>query len=225
MKNAKLKNSYIRLNQKNRLYGLTLPLIGLTGGIASGKSSVSDILRQLGMGVICADQLIKAIYELPQTHAWLRENVSTTIIEANNLINFKKLRELFFGDMKLQNKLENFLYPQLENVFLHQLEMIISDSNVNKNFIFYDVPLLFEKKMEGFFDLNILTYASPSTQIQRLIARDKIDEKLAQEILSKQLPIETKRKSANFIIENDHEKDKMPELVNSLLQNILDFNL
>lgn len=193
---------------KNRLYNCPFPLIGLTGGIATGKSTAADYLRSQGHCVICADTLIKEIYQQPESLNFISTHFPTAI--NNYVIDFKKLRSLAFADKTLLEKLENFLYPSLEKQFnLHLPEQA--------DFIFYDVPLLFEKKMQDKFDHVCLIYCSREKQKQRLKKRDQLNDLTLDQILAQQWDIEDKRRLADTVIDNSTSLEDLKRSLDQLL--------
>lgn len=197
----KLKNEFITLNKSDRLYGLELPLIGLTGSIATGKSSVTRYLKnKYQLEIIDADQLVKEIYKLPKTI----ELISTLAPDSIELgtINFKTLRKFFFKDDKIKTQIENFIYSKMPEFFLEKL------ANQKQSFVVYDVPLLYEKKLQSKVDVSILVYTSPEIQLNRLKKRDNITEAEIEKILQNQIPIDEKRKLTKFIINNDQDIDQ-----------------
>ena len=191
----KLKSDYITLNQSSRLYNVEVPIIGLTGGIATGKSTVSNFLKEKGLALICADHLVKEVYKQEQTIKYISKEYPSAI--KDNEINFKVLRELFFSDKEIQKNIENFIYQKLPQEFLKQVKAFN-----NHDFIIYDVPLLFEKELHHKVDTSIVVYASQELQVKRLISRDHITEELALEIISKQIPIDQKKRMSDFVIDN-----------------------
>jgi dephospho-CoA kinase len=213
----KLKSNYIKLFTENRLYNTSLPIIALTGGIATGKSTVAKILHELGVPVIDADRLIKLIYKDHKTIKFINK-VCPKAIDENDIIDFKMLREEFFKTEDLKVKIENFLYERLPIEFEKELKKL----NFNKyEFLVYDIPLLFEKKLQSKFDLNILAYCSPEIQIQRLMKRDSIKKALAQNILSQQIDIETKKSLSDLIIPNNGTKEELLENTSKLLKSLI----
>ena len=198
MEKLKLNSANIRLNSETRLYELDIPIIGLTGGIATGKSTVSNILNDLGASIIDADRLIKYIYNQQDTLGFIKLNSPNSIIK--DKINFKVLREEFFSNPYLKLKIETFLYNKLPSAFKYHVDQL-----EEPNFIIYDVPLLFEKKLEQLLDSTILVYAPRETQLERLIKRDKCSNEVAGKILDSQDPIESKRDKARFIIDNSKD--------------------
>jgi dephospho-CoA kinase len=191
----KLKNNWITKTISNRLYELPVPVIGLTGGIATGKSTVAQYFREEGIPVIDADQLVKDIYKKKESMEFLLKSFPDAVHE--NVINFKKLREIAFRNADNQKKLETFIYAQLPDVFKKTYE-----EQPPHEFIVYDVPLLFEKHLNDKVDLSICVYADRKTQLERLIKRDLINSELAENILSKQMDIEEKKKNADIVIQN-----------------------
>lgn len=217
MNNLKLKNKFIKLSALNRLHGINIPIIGLTGGIATGKSTASKLLKNLGLFVVDADLLVKEIYQKEKTIDFIF-NLCPEVFEQEGVrkINFQKLREVFFNapnSKGVQQQIEAFIYPQMKEVFLSKL-------NSNPSFIIYDVPLLFEKKLDALVDLKILIYASSEIQIERLMLRDKISKELARSILEQQWPIEKKRNLSDFVIENTNSYSKLEKDLNQLLEKI-----
>ena len=205
-----LKNEFITLKIEQRLYQCPVPIIGLTGGIATGKSFFANYLSQRGLPVISADDLIKNIYDWPETKDWLLKN--------NLPSKGTKLREMVFNDPDLKIKLENYLYPQLPKSFLYFFSRL-----KNPKVIIYDVPLLFEKKMELLFDQVVLVYASKTEQIKRLMQRDHISNDLALKMLQSQIPIEEKKLKTKWVIDNDdilNSKDQFDQFFDLIFTGI-----
>lgn len=188
-----LKNEYIRLKSEQRLHQCNVPIVALTGGIATGKSTASEYLKKKNFNVICADQLIKRIYQQDETIDFIKRQFPNSF--TNGEINFKQLRKEAFSDEKNRTMLETFLYQKLPHEFL-------SSINDRDQVVVYDVPLLYEKNLAPRVDYSLLIYAPQNVQIDRLIKRDRIDEALANEILSQQLSIEDKKSRADYVIEN-----------------------
>jgi dephospho-CoA kinase len=210
----KLKAKFDKLNKNNRLYNIDCPIIGLTGGIASGKSTVANFMRQDGLCVIDADSLIKEIYQKDETIKFI-SSLNPEFIQLNQ-INFQKLRKSFFNDQELKKKIEYFLYQKLPQAFLAHVPM-------EAQVVIYDVPLLFEKHLDKLIDISVVVYAPRETQLKRLVIRDKIDKKLASSILDQQMSIEDKRLSADFVIDNTQNQDYLLKQYQELKEKIFDF--
>ena len=209
----KLKEKYIQHTKDSRISGLSSPVIGLTGGIATGKSTVSDYLKAQGHPVICADQMVKRLYGKEETINFIQKEFPGVCGPQG--IDFKKLREVFFHDSKAQSLIEGFLYPRLALEVKTEFKSLGSPS-----YIFYDVPLLFEKNMASGVDLRLLVYAPYEIQLKRLLERDKISAELAQEILAKQWPIDQKLKLSDFVIKNEGAREELPTEIEKILKEI-----
>ncbi|WP_419168859.1 dephospho-CoA kinase [Halobacteriovorax sp.] len=192
----KLKKKYISLKKDKRLYEMPCPIVGLTGGIATGKSTVSKILKEKNFPIIDADALVKEVYKSKESIEHLKKYYSQVINEEDE-INFKLLREYFFQDIQIQNDIESLIYRQLPEIFLNAYKDLGSPK-----VIIYDVPLLFEKNLAPFIDFKVVVYCPRAKQVERLMARDGIEKDLACKILSKQINIEEKAKLADYVINN-----------------------
>lgn len=213
----KLKPNYITLGPKNRLYNCEIPIIGLTGGIATGKSTASELLRKNSLEIIDADKLVKDIYQEPQTVQFISEIDQKCV--NRNAIDFKMLRELFFSNQAVREQIEQFIYNKLPQFFEKESQIIIK--NKKANFIIYDVPLLFEKGLEKLIDFNLLVYSPVEIQIKRLLTRDKITKELALSIISNQLPIDQKKQLSSYLIENTSTKEHLDLEIQRLMKLIL----
>ncbi|MCK5884630.1 MAG: dephospho-CoA kinase [Bacteriovoracaceae bacterium] len=181
--------------KNKRLYNFPIPIVGLTGGVATGKSTVSDILRELGYIVICADQLVKKIYSRPDTIAFIEELVPVAV---NNFkIDFHILREQFFSKKLIQESIESYIYNRMSEEFLSS-----AHDAYDRPFVVYDAPVLFEKGLNDLVDTTVCVYAPRDIQLKRLLHRDNNSEELANRILDGQMDIEEKRMGSDFVIQN-----------------------
>ena len=212
----RLRGEFHKLNPQDRLFDLSVPLIGLTGSIATGKSAASAFFNDRGCPIVCADALVKKIYSKPSSLSFIK-NLSPDVITENNQIDFKILRKLFFSSEEIKYKVESFIYAQIPQAFLEELKEFSSPE-----FVIYDVPLLFEKKMEPKFDLTVCIYTTRALQIERLIKRDQIEKSLAEKIIQSQIDIEKKRKLADFFIDNSKSIEKLQENLENFSNKIFE---
>ncbi|PIS10036.1 MAG: dephospho-CoA kinase [Bdellovibrio sp. CG10_big_fil_rev_8_21_14_0_10_47_8] len=188
--------------------------IGLTGGIASGKSTVSQILRDLGYEVVDADEIAKQVVQ-PGTPG-LQSVISqfgTQILDAHGSLDRKKLGAIVFGNPEKLLILENILHPLVQNITSQkkdQLEM------AGIPMAFYDVPLLFEKKLEKNFDDIVVITTSPENQRERMKQRDQLDELEISKRLQSQVPLSEKIQKARWIIENNGSIEDLGRQVRDL---------
>ncbi len=191
----KLKNKWITKDQSSRLYNIPVPIVALTGGIATGKTTVAQMFRDHGIPVIDADQLVKGIYQKKESFDFVSQHFLEAIV--NDTIHFKTLRELAFKTPENQTRLEAFIYAQMPAAFTETYKTFGPHE-----FIVYDVPLLFEKGLHTKTDLAVCAYSPRATQLERLVKRDNITTELAEVILTKQMDIEEKKKKSDLVIEN-----------------------
>jgi len=210
----KLKEKYIKLNSQNRLHGLNIPVIGLTGGIATGKSTVAKFLKNMGLPILDADELVKQIYSQDETKDFIKQNYPKSLRQGN--IHFPTLREIFFNDPKAKEEIERFIYQRLPQAFLDALTHL-----GNPDFIIYDVPLLFEKKLTSLVDLIVVVYAPRNIQCARLMKRDGVLDDMAKNILNHQQDIEDKKSKADFIIDNSMSESELGEEIEKFLKKVL----
>jgi dephospho-CoA kinase len=213
MKRSAPKNKLSRLEPSQRLYGLSFPLIGLTGGIATGKSEAIKILRQIGVPCLCADAIIRELYGTREVRDFIEGEFPEVI--NSGAIDFSRLRETVFRAPDSLAELENFLYPRMEPVFKKHLAKL-----GDVDFVVYDVPLLFEKNLHDRFDLTILIYAPRDLQKKRLLARDNISKSIAGAMLKGQMDIEKKRELADFVIENSGVLQEMRDRLTDLFASL-----
>ena len=209
----KLKNSLVKKTQDNRLYNIPIPIIGLTGGIASGKSTVAELLRKKNIPVIDADRLVKNIYQMPETKAFIKTHFSDAVVD--NEIIFKKLREIAFSSESSKKILEDYIYALLPIEFKKSFSLLNSPS-----LLVYDVPLLFEKNLNDLIDISICVYTPQNIQIERLVNRDHISKELAENIINQQTDIEEKRKLADFAIINTSDLSALESNLERLVREI-----
>jgi len=211
---AKLRTEFIKLNSNVRLHHCPNPIIGLTGGIASGKSSVAKLFSQKDVTVIDADQLIKEIYQYPQIREKIKQQFPD-VFDTFGEIDFQLLRKKAFAIPEQLKILEAILYQELPQAFIQKIKKITDQTPV-----IYDVPLLFEKGIDKLVDLTICVYCSREIQIKRLMARDKSSMELVQQILDQQMDIETKAKMADFVLQNNDDINTLEKNFEQLFKKI-----
>ncbi len=176
-------------------------LLGITGGIASGKTTVARMLEELGAKLIDFDVLSRVVVE-PGKPAWqdIVAYFGDQVLLQNKTLDRKKLGNIVFGNEAKRKMLETFVHPRIYEEF-HRLVREISSMDPGA-IIQGVVPLLFEVNLQPLFHKILLVYIPLELQVERLMKRDGISRKMALQILDAQLPIEEKRKYADFIIDN-----------------------
>ena len=209
-----LKSKYINLKAEERYNKCPNPLVGLTGGIATGKSTVSEIFKDQGITVINADGLIHEIYAQAETQSFIKDLCPQAM--TNQGIDFPTLRKEFFSDNTLKEKIEKHLYGKLPDAFRSKLP------DNDKDLVIYDVPLLFEKKMKPLFDQVIMVTVQPEIQIERLKGRDGKDLETHKKVIAAQLPLQEKAAASDFVIDNSGDRDELRLRVLNLYHELVD---
>lgn len=194
-------------------------LIGITGGIASGKSTVADMLKELGAAHIDYDLLARKVVERGKP-AWkdIIDYFGSQVLNADQSIDRKKLGNIIFRDHAKRKKLESFTHPRIHEQFIKDLEQ-----KAKKNpgsIIQVSIPLMIEQNLQHMFHKLVVVYISPEKQVERLVARDKISEDAARAILHAQLPIGEKVGYADYVIDNGGSVDETKEQVEELWQKL-----
>jgi dephospho-CoA kinase len=182
---------------------MAIRFLGLTGGIATGKSTVSGQLAEKGAEILCADsiyhQLIAPIDGCPSPLAQKISEAFPGVLLEDGSLNRPELGSRVFGNSEQLQQLGSITHPAVALEVQRQVE-ILSQRGVD--LVFYDVPLLFERKLENLFGGIIVVWVPESTQIERLKARDGISIQEAQKRLASQLPIDSKKEKATWVIDN-----------------------
>jgi len=176
-------------------------LIGLTGGIASGKSTVAKLLRQLGAAIIDADILSREVVA-PGHEGWneIIAAFGREVLQSDQTLDRQKLRTIIFNNPEARKKLEAIIHPRVRAL---AEQRIGEHAAAGIELIVYEVPLLFEGKIHEWLRPVILVACDVNVQRQRLQQRDRIDAVAAQKIIDAQMSLEEKRRLADYVIEND----------------------
>ena len=195
-----------------------MKVVGLTGGIASGKSTVAAILRRLGAAIINADDLSREVVQ-PEQDAW-REIIDTfgpDILQEDKTLDRRKLRKIVFDNPEARKTLEAIIHPRVRALAERNIrELAAAGSSV----IVYEVPLLFEAQIHLWLRPVILVACDIETQKQRLLERDHLTELEAQQHLDAQMSLAEKRKLEDYVIENEGTLEELEQQVRAVLQKI-----
>ena len=176
-------------------------LIGLTGGIATGKTRVAGMLAALGATVIDADSLAREVVEPGRPAlAEIGERFGAVVIAADGSLDRVRLGGIVFADPRARHDLERITHPRINELMQ---ERVAEAATRGDRVVVLDIPLLLESGRGDQFEGVLLVYATEATQVRRLMQRDGIDEPAARQRLNAQLPIEEKRRRATWIIDND----------------------
>jgi dephospho-CoA kinase len=175
-------------------------VIGLTGGIGSGKSTVSRMLAKLGAEIIDADELARAAVA-PGTSALAQiiDRFGPEVLDENGALDRRLMARIVFNDERARNDLNRIVHPAVA-------ERAVQEINARRErgvkTVVYDVPLLFETGLEGMFDSVIVVNVTPELQKSRLLGRDQLTDQEIDSRIAAQLPLSEKVKRATYVIDN-----------------------
>jgi len=220
MMSAESGNERVQTSWQDHYSGLSL--VGLTGTIACGKTTVAKMLAEKGAHIIDFDDLARRVV-VPGKPAY-EEIVSffgREILQADDTLDRKKLSAIVFNDADKRKKLEGMTHPRISGEFLTLLgEIAAVDSHA---IVVAVIPLLIEQNMQGRFQKIIVVYAPTETLLQRLIKRDRISRKTALCILSSQISMDDKIPFADYVINNSGVADETQKRTAEVWEQLLEW--
>ncbi len=194
-------------------------LVGLTGGIASGKSAASKIFKKLGAYIIDADVLAREVVE-PLKPAWrgVVKNFGKGVLNKDNSINRKKLAEIVFNNKKKRELLNSIVHPRvLKRAKEIEKEIVKKDPEA---VIIFDAALLIESGAYKKMDKNIVVYADEDVQVKRLIKRDGLTKDEAKKRIKAQMPLRQKVRFADYIIDGNKVLNMVKKQAKTTLERL-----
>jgi dephospho-CoA kinase len=194
--------------------------VGLTGGIATGKSTVVRMLVKRGARVIDHDGLVHSLQE-PGQPVWKRivEAFGRDILDAAERIDRKKLGALVFDNEPRRKALEGIVHPAVLEEAQRQRDRIGKEDE--QAIVLSDIPLLLEVGLQECFDLILLVYAPPEVQIRRVMKRNNLSREEALARLKSQMPIDEKPKFADLVIRNDGTMRELEKRTDEIWQELV----
>ncbi len=176
-------------------------VIGLTGSIATGKSTIANMFKELNIEVIDADLIAREVVE-PGKPAYLEivKTFGEAILLENKELNRKALGEIVFNDEDKRKKLNKIIHPAIRKEMIAQRDKLIE---LNHPAIVMDIPLIYESGLEDYVEKIVVAYVTEKTQLKRLIKRDQCTKEEALSRIHSQINIEEKAKKADAIIDNN----------------------
>lgn len=189
-------------------------VVGLTGSIAMGKTTVADMFRKLGVPVFDSDRQVHKLYEKGAAGAKLIAKAFPDVI-SNGGVDRQKLSKLALADKKVLSKIESLIHPLIHE---NQNQFIKENTKKNIPFLILDIPLLYEKGREREVDKIVVVSAPAGLQQKRALARPGMTEKKLAAVLDWQLSDSKKRKRADFVIDTGQPLEKTFEQVTALVK-------
>ena len=193
--------------------------IGLTGGIGSGKTTVSNRFSALGVPVIDTDIIARELVDHdPEILQSIVRTFGNQVLQADGSLNRQKLAEIVFSDQDNRRRLEAILHPQIRRVALQRADELETSGSPYTIIV---VPLLFETDFHQLVDRSVVVTADVERRCQRVSDRDHRPMDEIRAIMSQQLDDESRRQRADDIIENDSDLDSLEDRVQELHRHYL----
>ncbi len=195
-------------------------LVGLTGGIGTGKSTVSRMFRDLGCLVIDADLLAREVVEAGEpAYEKIVAEFGSGVLDREGQIDRRKLGVLVFGDEAKRKRLEELTHPEIRERQGAILAELVTEGY--DGIVIFDAALLVEAGRAGNMDRLVVVYAGEATQRERLMLRDNIPEEEAARRIRSQMPLAEKVKQAHYVVDNSGPREDTERQVRVIHQALL----
>ena len=190
-------------------------ILGITGGIATGKTAVSNILKEMNFEIIDTDIISREVIKLPKIIQSIQNEFGSDVIK-NGTVDRKLLREFIFDDKAKVQKLNNIMHPAIIEKAKNEIDRLKSSTPL----IVVVIPLLFETNLEYLTDSILLVTADYDKQVERIMTRDNSTKTNAENIIAAQMPLSEKVKKSNYVIENNGTYEELKEKVLTFLKTL-----
>lgn len=192
---------------------------GLTGGIASGKSTVLEMFKAHGCNIFDADQVARQVVE-PGTIGLskIAKTFGNDILMSDGQLNRRKLGEIVFSDEEQLAKLNQITGPLIRKQIVEMISTMKDNADDTLNI--FEVQLLFESSYEAYFNATITVYVDYPTQLKRLMNRNNLTEQAAKNKISAQMSMEEKKRRADYLIDTTVDMDEIEQQVVELINRL-----
>lgn len=186
-----------------------MKVIGVTGGIATGKSRTMQLLREYGAVVFSADEAARAVLAPGSAVlAEISETFGSSVLNPDGTLNRNRLGAMVFADANARESLNRITHPPILRLLHDQIQAARTDLP-EESFIAVEVPLLYETHLEDWFDCVLTVAASEPVQIARLMQRNGLSEENARQRIAAQIPLAEKIRRSDFVLWNDGSEEKL----------------
>ena len=210
-------NLQLMLNGENLGMKQNKMIIGITGSIGTGKSTVSNYLISKGYSVVDADKISKGAYNIGSNgYKAILEVFGVEILNSNGEVDRKKIKKIVFDNSNMLQRLNMAIHPIIINEIEKEIEMLLESQSV----VFLDAPLLIETELHKKVDKIIVVACDKNEQINRIIKRDKITADMAISIINSQMSIDEKLKFADYVVYNNSTIENLYSQVDEIILEI-----
>ena len=190
-------------------------VVGLTGSIATGKSTISNMFKDAGFPVIDADAIAREVVKPGETaFEKIKAHFGDEVIAGDGTLDRKRLGNIVFNDDQKPTELNQIIHPEIRKKMLTQRDDLI---NKNVPLVVMDIPLLFESRLFDYVDRILVVYIPEKLQLERLMARDGSTKEEAQSRVDAQISVEKKREKADAIINNSGTIEQSKQQLSDIL--------
>lgn len=192
--------------------------IGLTGGIGSGKSTVSNLLKEKAIPVIDADKISREVLErYPELSEKIKNQFGSEFFDKDNKLKRRELGDYIFKNEASRLKMEEIIIPYIKKEIYKRIELC---NKLKEKLCVVDAPTLIESGLNKDMDINILVWTDEATQIKRVIERDKMEEKAVLDRINSQMSLDEKKEYVDVVIDNSFGIEATEKQLDKILRSI-----
>ncbi len=197
-------------------------IVGLTGGIVGGKSTVASMFKDLGAKIIDADKLGHSVI-LPNKPAWKKivKIFGKDILRNDLTVDRGKLGKIVFTNQALLKKLNEITHPEITKMIKREINSEINKTHNQEKILIIDAALIYEAKIDRLIDKIIVVYIDEDEQIKRLAIRNNLSKEEALQRIKSQMPMKEKVEMADYMIDNSGSLEKTKEQVEKIWKNLV----
>jgi len=205
--------------------GVIKLIVGLTGGIGGGKSTVALMFKDLGAKIVDADKLGHSVI-LPHRPAWERiaRLFGKDILRNDLTIDREQLSKIVFTNQTLLKKINEITHPEIIKLIKKEINLAKNKTDSQEEILIIDAALIYEAKIDGLMNKIIVVYIDEDEQIKRLIKRNNLSKDEALQRIKSQMPMKEKAEMADYVIDNSNSLDKTREQVEKIWQSLVSQN-
>ena len=200
-------------------------IVGLTGGIVGGKSTVALMFKDLGAKIVDADKLGHSVI-LPHRPAWekITRLYGKDILRNDLTIDRKQLSKIVFTNQTLLKKLNEITHPEIIKLIKKEINLAKNKTHSQEKILIIDAALIYEAKIDRLMDKIVVVYIDENEQIKRLIKRNNLSKDEALQRIKSQMPMKEKAEMADYVIDNSSSLDETKKQVEKIWQSLVSQN-
>ena len=200
-------------------------IVGLTGGIVGGKSTVASMFKDLGVKIVDADKLGHSVI-LPHRPAWKKiiRLFGKDFLRKDLTIDREKLGKIVFANQTLLKKLNEITHPEIIKLIKKEINLAKNKTHSQEKILIIDAALIYEAKIDRLMDKIVVVYIDEDEQIKRLIKRNNLSKDEALQRIKSQMPMKEKAEMADYVIDNSSSLDETKKQVEKIWQSLVSQN-